>query len=210
MTTTAQDRARLIREGLAAVWDLLTAAYDAEDWKTLGYSSWEAYCTGEFSGRIPRLAKSERGGVVQDLAGHGMPIKAIAAATGVARNTVRKDLRTAEEQPEEGQNDPSEEPQISRDEWAATVHAELARSFNIVNKSLAGIRRDLPGLRVARDRYAIADAADLIALVEHEDGTPVTDEEHRAALLNEGANYSGGDIDTARYVAYLRDNRPNA
>lgn len=219
MTTTARDRARLIRDGLATVWNLLTDAYAAEDWKTLGYSSWEAYCTGEFQGQILRLAKSERGGVIQELSEHGMPIKAIAAATRIDRNTIRKDLRGNVQGGEIHPPKPAETPKMSRDEWAEIITAELRRSFNIMNASLEGIRRDLPGLRAARDEYAdlmptgpdIISARDLIAMVEHEDGTPVTDAEHREALMNEAANYGEeGAIDHDRYVAYLRDNRPNA
>lgn len=209
VATIARDRARLIREGLAAVWDLLTAAYAAEDWKTLGYSSWEAYCIGEFQGRIPRLAKSERGGVVQELADHGMPIKAIAAATGIARNTVRKDLRTDEEQPEGGQNDPSEEPQsMSREEWAATITAEIHRSRLAMNRGLDEIRRALPSLRRVRD--AQPERADemnrLIGLVEHPDGAHVTDDEHFEAVLHMAANY-GGEMDQDIFLDYLRRNR---
>ena len=206
VATTAHDRARLIREGLAAVWDLLTAAYDAEDWKTLGYSSWEAYCTGEFQGRIPRLAKSERGGVVQELAEHGMPIKAIAAATGIARNTIRRDLRP---EPEGGQIDPPATPSMSRDEWAAIIRADLDHMFRRTTDLLDSIRRELPALREARDVHGMTDVADIIALVEHEDGTPVTYDEHMAAQINEAANWEG-EVNTPRYVAYLRGNRPTA
>ena len=209
VATTARDRARLIREGLAAVWDLLTAAYAAEDWKTLGYSSWEAYCTGEFQGRIPRLAKSERGGVVQELAEHGMPIKAIAAATGIARNTIRRDLRP---EPEGGQIDPAEPedmPRMSRDEWAAIIRADLDHMFRRTTDLLDSIRRELPALREARDVHGMTDVADIIALVEHEDGTPVTYDEHMAAQINEAANWEG-EVNTPRYVAYLRGNRPTA
>lgn len=209
VATTARDRARLIREGLAAVWDLLTAAYDAEDWKTLGYPSWEAYCTTEFRGQIPRLGKGERGGVVQGLAAHGMPIKAIAAATGIARNTIRRDLRP---EPEGGQIDPAEPedmPRMSRDEWAAIIRADLDHMFRRTTDLLDSIRRELPALREARDVHGMTDVADIIALVEHEDGTPVTYDEHMAAQINEAANWEG-EVNTPRYVAYLRDNRPTA
>lgn len=205
VTTTARDRARLIREGLAAVWDLLTAAYAAEDWKTLGYPSWEAYCIGEFQGRIPRLAKSERGGVVQELADHGMPIKAIAAATGLARNTVRADLRPEREG---GQIDPPATPSMSRDEWAATITADIHRSRLAMNRGLDEIRRALPSLRRVRD--AQPERADemnrLIGLVEHPDGAHVTDDEHFEAVLHMAANY-GGEMDQDIFLDYLRRNR---
>ena len=210
VTTTARDRARLIREGLAAVWDLLTAAYAAEDWKTLGYSSWEAYCIGEFQGRIPRLAKSERGGVVQELADHGMPIKAIAAATGIARNTVRKDLRTDEEQPEGGQNDPSEEPpSMSRTEWADAAMAELRERFGELLGSVAALREELPKMRAIRRQYPEMgeELREAFALVEHEDGTVITDDEHRAALVHLALT---GETDRDEFYSYLRNNRPTA
>ena len=204
MTTTAQDRAQQIRDGLAAVWDLLTAAYAAEDWKTLGYSSWEAYCIGEFQGRIPRLAKSERGGVVQELADHGMPIKAIAAATGIARNTVRKDLRTAEEQADGGQNDPSEERRQRAWAHMLAARAALDDAMDSINK----IRKERAELHWARDNHpdpeVVETATAALRLIEHDDGTEITDDEHKAAL---GLAVATGNPSPRDYLRSLY-NRP--
>ena len=223
VATTARDRARLIREGLAAVWDLLTAAYAAEDWKTLGYSSWEAYCIGEFQGRIPRLAKSERGGVVQELADHGMPIKAIAAATGIARNTVRKDLRTDEEQPEGGQFDPPAQPakgrQQTRDEWAEAIKDSLRRAFGPLMESVDKIRENREHLAWARDNHPEQEVRDgaayALRLVLHDDGTPISDAEHYEALIYLAehapvwtADHWESEEPQDVYYAYLRGNRP--
>lgn len=208
VATTARDRARLIREGLTAVWDLLTAAYDAEDWKTLGYSSWEAYCTGEFRGQIPRLGKGERGGVVQGLAEHGMPIKAIAAATGIARNTIRRDLRP---EPEGGQIDPSaEQPRMSREQWADEIKGSLRRAFGPLMSRVDEVRALRSHLVFARDHHpdpdVVADAVGVLRLIEHEDGTLITDAEHYAGLMHLA---SQGTADPEIYYAYLRDHRHN-
>lgn len=209
MTTTAQDRAQQIRDGLTTVWNLLLDAYAAEDWKALGYPSWEAYCAGEFQGRIPRLAKSERGGVVQELAEHGMPIKAIAAATGIARNTVRKDLRTDEEQPEGGQNDPSEQPKKSPDEWAEILTTDLRRAFGPAMDSVNALRKRLPEMRAIRQQYPDMgeEMREAFALVEHEDGTLITDAEHYAGLIHLAEQ---GTADPDVFHEYVRNNRPTA
>lgn len=199
ITTTAQDRAQQIRDGLTTVWNLLTDAYAADDWKTLGYSSWEAYCTGEFQGRIPRLAKSERGGVVQELADHGMPIKAIAAATGIARNTVRKDLRTDEEQPEGGQNDPSPMTREEAEELTADLKASMARMMEGIEK----VRAERPTLHAIRRQHPsfTEKVNESLALIEHADGSLITDEEFHDVIMAalHGPSVHGPDRDPAQY-----------
>lgn len=204
VATTAEQRAQQIRDGLTTVWNLLLDAYAAEDWKALGYASWETYCAGEFQGRIPRLAKSERGGVVQDLADHGMPIKAITAATGVARNTVRKDLRTDEQEPEGGQNDPA--PMTREEAEALTAH--MREAFDSVMAAINEIRGMRRELRFARDNHpdpdVVAGAVGSLRLIEHEDGTEITDGEHMGAF---GLAYTSGNPSPRDYLRTLH-NRP--
>lgn len=204
VATTAEQRAQQIRDGLTTVWNLLLDAYAAEDWKALGYASWETYCAGEFQGRIPRLAKSERGGVVQELADHGMPIKAITAATGVARNTVRKDLRTDEQESEGGQNDPSEERRQRAWAHMLAARAALDDAMDAVNK----IRRERTELHWARDNHPdpeiVESAIAALRLVEHDDGTEITDDEHKAAL---GLAVATGNPSPRDYLRSLY-NRP--
>lgn len=201
VATTARDRARLIREGLAAVWDLLTAAYDAEDWKTLGYSSWEAYCTTEFRGQIPRLGKGERGGVVQGLAAHGMPIKAIAAATGIARNTIRRDLRP---EPEGGQIDPSterrERAQASMQAARAALDEALDASRNLVAvaqhfRSAEHAAASLPDLG--------ADGLAALAQCYREDGTVRTPEELLTGTLT-SLDATEGDVSRENVIRKIQ------
>lgn len=197
VATTARDRARLIREGLAAVWDLLTAAYAAEDWKTLGYSSWEAYCIGEFQGRIPRLAKSERGGVVQELADHGMPIKAIAAATRIDRNTIRKDLRRGEIHP----------PTATREEALASVNAarHYLDGMRAALDELRGLAKEWDGFREHATSKLDPGMDDeelfrIFAMIMRPDGTPITNADFDIALR---AAATEGDASHENLIRHL-------
>lgn len=81
-----------IRAGLVQVWDLIAQAYAGRVWVSLGYDSWDDYCESEFGGSRIRLPREERQGVVASLAEAGLSNRAIAAATGTNRETVRQEL----------------------------------------------------------------------------------------------------------------------
>jgi len=70
----------------------IAAAYHARDWEALGYDSWDAYVSGEFGSAMPRLDRAERRELVVNLRAEGLSTRAIAAATGVAQQTVNRDL----------------------------------------------------------------------------------------------------------------------
>jgi transposase-like protein len=93
------DRIKIAVEG---TWQLIREAYTSRTWAVLGYDTWDAYCTAEFGNARLRLPREERQEVVASLRDSGLSVRAIASATGVARNTVREDLR------EVGQFDPPE------------------------------------------------------------------------------------------------------
>lgn len=100
---TLTDRIKVAVEG---TWQLIKEAYEARAWDALGYASWDDYCTREFGTSRLRLPREDRQEVVASLRESGMSVRAIASATGVARNTVRNELRSGQV----GQIDPPEEP----------------------------------------------------------------------------------------------------
>lgn len=69
----------------------ITKAYDGRAWIALGYDSWAELCAAEFGEHV-RLPRDERRAVVAELHQGGMSTRAIAAATGVDRKTIRADL----------------------------------------------------------------------------------------------------------------------
>lgn len=102
----ANARAERIRQGLESYHVLredIAAAYLARDWQALGYPTWDQYVEAEFTSARLALPREERRELVAYFREHGMSTRAIAAATGVARNTVKDDLRQV------GQIDPPDE-----------------------------------------------------------------------------------------------------
>ncbi|BCL23463.1 hypothetical protein ACPCBX_26985 [Streptomyces tuirus] len=92
-----RDRARQltdeIKTTLTAAWGLIVEAYEMRAWIALGYESWDRYCAEEFdSAQRLRLPREERSGIVTLMRDAGMSLRAIEAATGVSRETVRRDL----------------------------------------------------------------------------------------------------------------------
>ena len=100
---TARARVQRIRAHVEDVKAEIVAAYQERDWEALGYSSWDAYCEGEFGGGIA-IPKSERGDLVFTLREAGMSYRAIEAATDMGRDTVH---RVAEQVSENRTPEPS-------------------------------------------------------------------------------------------------------
>jgi hypothetical protein len=86
------ERIRVQAENL---WADITTAYEKRAWAVLGYETWDAYTTGEFGSLRLRLPREERQEVVCSLRESGMPIRAIASATGADAKTVQSDLKSA-------------------------------------------------------------------------------------------------------------------
>lgn len=85
-----------IKVGVEAVWELIKQAYTERAWDALGYSSWDDYCTREFGTSRLRLPREERAEVVASLRESGLSQRAIASATGLSQDTVRRDLTAGE------------------------------------------------------------------------------------------------------------------
>lgn len=88
----ARELTDRIKVGVGAVWELVKTAYQGGAHRALGYASWDDYCTREFGTSRIRLPKEERQEVVASLRESGLSTRAIAAATGVNRETVMRDL----------------------------------------------------------------------------------------------------------------------
>lgn len=86
------DRIKIAVEG---TWQLIREAYTTRTWAVLGYDTWDAYCTAEFGETRLRLPREERQEVVASLRDSGLSVRAIAAATGVNRETIRQEVAAA-------------------------------------------------------------------------------------------------------------------
>lgn len=93
----APDQARRltdrIKVAIEGTWQLIQEAYLTRAWAALGYATWDEYCTREFGTSRLRLPREERQEVVGSLRDAGLSTRAIAAATGISKNTVTEDLR---------------------------------------------------------------------------------------------------------------------
>ena len=95
LVISAQDARNLtdkIKAGTAALWELIKEAYASRAWASLGYASWDDYCTREFGTSRIRLPREERQEVVASMREIGMSVRAIASATGTNRETIRQEV----------------------------------------------------------------------------------------------------------------------
>jgi hypothetical protein len=95
----ASRRAEVIRSGLtsyAATMDKIADAYRREDWKALGYESFNAYAGGEFGEARLKLTPEQRAQILPAFLAVGMSKRGAAAALGVDDKTIRNDLRGAD------------------------------------------------------------------------------------------------------------------
>lgn len=94
--TQARKLTDCINAAAGILWDLIVKAYIERAWDALGYTSWDEYCSAEFSTTRLRLPREERAEVVSSLRDSGLSLRAIEAATGVSRPTIIKDLSSAQ------------------------------------------------------------------------------------------------------------------
>ncbi len=97
--TAARERADAIRSGIDAIADalesvprLIIEARKAEDWRTLGYASWDDYVKAEFGTSIIKLDKATRQTWAITLSQAGMSTREIAPVVNVSYKTVQRDL----------------------------------------------------------------------------------------------------------------------
>lgn len=148
----ARELTDRIRVGLDTVWNDVAEAYTRVAHKALGYDSWDDYCATEFGSNRIKLPKEDRPEQIRSMYEQGVSIKAIVTATGVARNTVRNDLRQG------GQIDPPErqlgqdgktytrpEPTVSERDWQEVPEPEPATE-NYATDMANGLRNDIQAL----------------------------------------------------------------
>lgn len=135
------DRIKVAVEG---TWHLITEAYQSRAWSSLGYSSWDDYCTREFGTSRLRLPREERAETVQSLRDAGLSLRAIAAVTGDSKDTISRALApVSNETPEPARQKfiplaevaemfgvDLDEPDDADDPWAQKIADELAASDN--------------------------------------------------------------------------------
>ena len=91
----ARELTRQIRVALEHSYTLIIAAYRGRAWSPMGYSSWDAYCQGEFGNLALQPPREERQNVIMSMREAGMSIRAISSGTGIGRGTVERELSEA-------------------------------------------------------------------------------------------------------------------
>ncbi|MEC3957531.1 hypothetical protein VMT65_31170 [Nocardia sp. CDC153] len=89
---TARELTDRIKTLVEELWELIGQAYVSRIWVALDYRSWDDYCAAEFDHARIRVPREERTEVVASLREFGMSTRAIAAATGLGRGTVQREL----------------------------------------------------------------------------------------------------------------------
>lgn len=91
----ARDLTDQIKTGMESVYHLIRAAYRGRAWQALGFGSWDEYVTREFGDLHLRPPLEYRQDVVISLREAGMSTRAIASATQLSKDTVRRELNAA-------------------------------------------------------------------------------------------------------------------
>jgi hypothetical protein len=195
----ASRRADAIRAGLtgyAATMDKIAEAYRREDWKALGYESFNAYAGGEFGEARLKLTPDQRARILPAFLAVGMSKRGAAAALGVDDKTIRNDLRGADNSALAG-----EVAQVKTD---AEVADEVARAHASFDEKYSGdvgsSLPDVPGKTAADTHNSSADggqggsdlpttppAGDGLALNEPVPGNP---QDASAALARSSSDQS--------------------
>lgn len=81
-----------IRESAATYWTDIAVAYKAHAWLSLGYGTWDEYCTGEFDDIAVPLPKEGLPAVVRSLRESGLSVRAISSVTGQSKSAVSRQV----------------------------------------------------------------------------------------------------------------------
>ena len=105
ISSAARERADAIRgriDDLADVPRLIAEAYQAEDWRTLGYKSWGDYVSEEFGTSLLKLNTAMRKQWTHELKDAGMSTREIAPVTNVSQATVSRDSNESQPKSDTG------------------------------------------------------------------------------------------------------------
>ncbi|WIV57435.1 hypothetical protein [Amycolatopsis nalaikhensis] len=90
---SARARAERIKLSLSTAYEELAQAFAEEDWRTLGYASWDEYREQEFGDVLTKIRDVHtRTAVHRALSDAGMSQRQIARSTGSSQSTVSRDL----------------------------------------------------------------------------------------------------------------------
>lgn len=174
-----------IRTSLSIAWELVTEAYQRRAWTAMGYPSWDAYCSAEFGAARLKLPREERQEVVHSLREAGLSIRAIAAATGTARNTVRGDLEVGQVDPPDDPDEENDVDVIDRLHQAAEGEKKITGTDGKTYKAT-----DLTRERVARAKLLAADGK---TVKEIANALDMTYEPCRELLERHGVEITAGN-----------------
>lgn len=93
----ARELTDRIKVAVEATWELIKEAYQSSAWRSLGYPSWDDYCTREFGTSRIKLPREERQEVVSSMREIGMSTRAIASATGVSYGTAHAAIKSGDQ-----------------------------------------------------------------------------------------------------------------
>jgi hypothetical protein len=181
-----------IKTGVEAVWQLVTQAYTERAWAALGYRSWDDYLVIEFGRSRLQLPREDRAEVVSSMRESGLSERAIAAATGLGRTTVQRELAG-------GPNGPRDAKPIDVKVDEDALAAEL-----IAAEPLGGLTDETPGqtgrvtVALERARTSLAPVPDQPAPVIGMDGKTYQPKPPRLRELPKRRR--GPITDTARSV----------
>jgi hypothetical protein len=91
--TEARERCDRIKKMVTVVVEDVISLYEGRGWLALGYQSWAELCRVEFDG--VQLAPPQRREAVTVYRDAGMSVRAIAAATGVAKSVISDDIQVS-------------------------------------------------------------------------------------------------------------------
>jgi enamine deaminase RidA (YjgF/YER057c/UK114 family) len=91
----ARELTRQIRVALEHSYTLIIAAYQGRAWAAMGYSSWDAYCQGEFGSLALQPPREERQAVVMSMREAGMSTRAIGSALQASHTTIERDIASS-------------------------------------------------------------------------------------------------------------------
>lgn len=92
----AEERLRVIRNALEVADDELERAFVEKDWETLGFDSWESYCSAIPEFHHFKMKAQPRRERVAKLRAQGANIPQIRAATGASLGTIHGDVKLLE------------------------------------------------------------------------------------------------------------------
>jgi len=182
--TAARERADQIKNGLDSIAEhieqiplLVIAAYQAGDWKTLGYKSWDGYVAEEFQTHLLKLDRAVRKNWTRRLSSAGLNQRQISAITNVSEMTTSRDARDTGGGTK-GTDDPED---------------DTKKAVTKLRKDIERVRDDLRKRTGPIDRYLMVDLHHAMNMLAE-----ITGDDRDSALSHIGGESNRAD---SRYPA---------